>query len=436
MKKTIFKDFLKYTSLNIIGMIGLSCYILADTFFVANALGPNGLAALNFSITVFCLISGAGLMTGIGGATEFSIMKSRNHNKEENSSFYHCVVMGGIFSIVFIFIGIFFSGKLAGFLGADSDTLPMTRTYLTTILCFAPCYILNNILVAFVRNDDNPSLSMTAMMVSSLSNIVLDYVFMYPMNMGMFGAAFATGLSPVISMSVLSLHFIKKKNCFHFKRCTLHIKRAVNILTLGFSAFIGELASSVTMLVFNLVILKLEGNIGVAAYGVVANVAFVAASIYTGISQGVQPLASKSYGGGDSENLKSLLKYAVCSSLVISLVVYVFVFTMAKGITGIFNGEKDMQLMRLSVEGLKIYFLGYFFAGINIVLCSFLSAISKASKSLIIALLRSCILLVPAVLILSNVLRMRGVWMSFVITEAVTLIIAVMVMKKGKDGII
>ena len=100
---------------------------------------------------------------------------------------------------------------MAGVLGADSSTLTMSKTYLTTILCFAPFFIMNNILIAFVRNDNNPNLSMIAMLTGSFSNIVLDYIFMFPLKMGIFGAAFATGLAPIISMGILTLHFTRGK---------------------------------------------------------------------------------------------------------------------------------------------------------------------------------------------------------------------------------
>ena len=212
MERTNMKGtFAKYVSLNIIGMMGLSCYILADTFFVAQGIGVNGLSALNLAIPIYSFLHGTGLMIGMGGATRYSISKSKE-------TFTQSLYYAFFISCLFLIIGILFSNQLATLLGADSDTLQNANIYLRTILNFAPMFLLNNVIICFVRNDDNPQLSMAAMLIGSFSNIILDYIFIFPCKMGMFGAAFATGIAPVISLMILSLHFIKKKNTFYFKK--------------------------------------------------------------------------------------------------------------------------------------------------------------------------------------------------------------------------
>ena len=418
-KNVILKNFLKYVSLNVLGMIGLSCYILADTFFVSNALGANGLAALNFSISIYCIINGAGLMIGMGGATKYAILKAQIKYEEANAIFTHTASIGLGVGIVFTLIGIFFTTSIAKLLGADESTLSMTVSYLTTILCFSPCFILNNVLIAFVRNDGNPKLSMTAMLIGSLSNIILDYVFIFPLGMGMFGAAFATGLAPVISMGVLSLHFIKKHNKFKFTKSKVSIKSIGDILSLGLSAFITEVSSGIVLIVFNLVILRFEGNIGIAAYGIVANFALVVTAIFTGIAQGIQPLASNGYGTKDQKLLKHVLRYAFILSSAIAAIVYVLVFTGSEHIIAAFNSENNRALIPIAINGFKLYFIGFFFAGLNIIACAFLSAIEQPKKAFLISSIRGCIAIVPLVFILSNWLGMNGVWLSFVFTEVI-----------------
>ena len=140
---------------------------------------------------------------------------------------------------------------------------------------------------------------MAGMLIGSLANIILDYVFIFPLQWGMFGAAFATGLAPIISMCILTRHYIKKKNHFHFHKSKLSIKQITYICSLGISSFITEIASGIILIVFNLLILNISGNIGVAAYGIVANLALVATSIFTGIAQGTQPLLSENFGQGN-----------------------------------------------------------------------------------------------------------------------------------------
>ena len=419
------REFTKYVSLNVLGMICLSCYIIADTFFISKALGATGLAALNLSISVFTVLYGCGLMVGIGGATRYAILKNQGEHDKADSIFTHSVFTGSFFAVIFISTGLLFSVPIAKSLGADSTTLPLTEVYIRTILYFAPLFFLNHILIAFVRNDNNPKLAMAGMIAGSFSNIALDYIFLFPLDMGMFGAALATGLAMVLSICVLSLHFLMRKNQFTLCKCKIQIKQIRNLLFLGSSAFVGEMSFAVSLITFNLVILSIAGNIGVAAYGVVANVALIAISIFTGVAQGIQPLISKGYGCRDSFLIKSVMKYAIILVLSLSFVIYGLTFIYSEAIVSIFNNEADVTLASLANNGLRIFFIGFFFMGINIITAAFFSALTDAKIGLIISTLRSCVIIIPMVIVLSMVLQMNGVWLSFVFTEFIVCVISV-----------
>jgi putative MATE family efflux protein len=434
MENNIFGKFVKYVSLNILGMIGLSCYILADTFFVSKALGATGLAALNFSISIYSVIHGTGLMIGIGGATRYSILKSQNEDRKANVVYSSCMKLGILLGAIFAVIGIFGSKYLALLLGADLSTLPLTKTYLTTILCFAPFFIVNNILLAFVRNDNNPKLSMIAVLTGSFSNIILDYIFMFPLGMGMLGAAFATGLAPIIGIGIMSIHFIKGKNNFRLIKNKLRWSSICDISSLGLSAFISEVSSAIVLITFNLVILRLKGNLGVASYGIVANIALVGVSMFTGIAQGIQPLVSKGYGLDNRVVLKKVLKYALITSLSIAALIYFTVFYNADTIIGIFNSEQNLEIALIAKTGLRIYFLGFIFAGINIVIAMYLSATENAKDAFIISIARGCVIIVPLVLLLSSILKMTGIWLAFVLTECAVTIITIIIVCLKRIG--
>ena len=161
---------------------------------------------------------------------------------------------------------------------------------------FGVFFISNDMMLAFVRNDGAPRLAMIGMICGSLTNVVLDYVFIFPLDMGLFGAALATGFSPAVSMCVMSIHVWKKKNGFAFCRVKEVAKSGLLFCKLGISAFVNEFATGVVLTVFNLLILSISGNTGVAAYGVIANIALVGTAVYTGLSQGTQPLVSQYYG--------------------------------------------------------------------------------------------------------------------------------------------
>jgi putative MATE family efflux protein len=434
MGNYVLKDFAKYVCLNILGMLGLSCYILADTFFVAKALGATGIAALNFSISIYSVIHGTGLMIGLGGATRYSILKSQNEDEKANAVFTTCIKLGFLIGASFALIGIVGSKTLAVILGADGTTLPLTKNYLTTILCFATFFITNNIMLAFVRNDHNPNLSMFAMLMGSFSNILLDYIFMFPLGMGMFGAAFATSLAPIISISILLLHFRRGKAQFRYIPYKMNWSGVGDFLSLGLSAFITEVSSAVVLITFNLVILSIKGNLGVASYGIVANIALVGVSVFVGIAQGMQPLVSYGYGLKDYMVLKKVLKYAVITSFAIASVMYLSTYFNVNFIIGIFNSEGNLAIAQIAREGLVIYFIGFFFAGINIILTMYLSASEHAKEAFAISMARGCIIIVPMALMLSRIWGMTGIWLSFVITEGIVMLITIFtVANSGKN---
>ncbi len=419
-KKNGLREFARYTSLNVLGMIGLSCYILADTFFVSRGLGANGLAALNLAIPVYSFIHGSGLMLGMGGATRYSIFKSQRANDQADSMVTHTVCLAGLAACLFFLMGIFLSPSITTLLGADDKTFAMTETYLRVLLLFAPAFIFNDVLICFVRNDGNPQLSMLAMLGGSMANILLDYLFIFPLQMGIFGAVFATGLAPIISMAILSAHWIRKKHRFHPVRTHLQAKAFRSILSLGFASLVTEVSSGIVIIVFNVILMRLEGNIGVAAYGVVANLSLVVIAIYTGIAQGIQPLISRAYGHGNLLGIRQLLRYTMVTIAGLSAAVYLTVFFCADPIAAVFNSEQNPQLQQIAADGLRLYFTGAVFAGFNIGISVLFTSIEKAVPAHLISLLRGLVIIVPMAFVLSAVLGITGVWLAFPATELLT----------------
>ena len=283
-KTQLRNTFWKYVTLNILSMIGMSCFIFVDTLCIANGVGNNGLTALNLVLPVYAAVNGTGLMLGIGAASRYSMARGKGEYEAADRAFSQAVILAVTAGVLFMLAGGIFTGAIGTALGADDSVLRELVPYMRTLMLFSPAFLINNVLVSFVRNDGNPQLSMAAMMSGNMSNIVLDILFVFGFKWGMFGAAFATGLSPVISMCVLSLHFIKKKNHFKYQRSHLKIKEVTGIVLLGGASFVTEVSAGIVILMFNFVILDIGGNTGVAAYGVIANIALIAAAVFTGIA--------------------------------------------------------------------------------------------------------------------------------------------------------
>lgn len=418
-RPSVLKDFFYYVSLNILGQMAYSCYTLADTFFISADLGANGLTALNLAFPMFCFMNGTGLMIGMGGGTGYSILKSRGESEKANHIFTNAVYMVVCFSIILVLLGVFLSDKIVTILGADDTVFTMTNTYLRVMLLFSPAFLTNNLLQCFVRNDGNPSLSMAAMITGSFSNIVLDYIFIFPLHMGIFGAIFATSLAPVISIIVLSSYFIRKKNRFHFMRSAPNVKRILGIISSGVPPFVTEVSSGIVMFLFNFIILHLEGNIGVAAFGVITSISLVVVAMYTGLSQGIQPIISLNHGRKNVSTIKIILKYAMITMLLLSSVTYTIIFFGASQLTFIFNSEKNELLQEFAATGLKLYFLACPFIGFNIVTATYFTSTERPRPAQIISFLRGFFILVPMAFLLSSILKMTGVWCAYPLTECI-----------------
>lgn len=434
-KENTLQEFGKYVSQSVLSQLGVSCYILADTYFISKGVGADGLTALNLAIPVFSVMNGCGFMLGIGSGTKYGIMKGAGNEKRGDVLFTSSLCVVTVLAVIFMLIGLLAADPITVLVGANAEVYDMTRTYLQVILLFSPMFMINNLLGAMIRNDGNTSLAMTAMLSGCLFNIVFDYIFVFPMGLGLFGAVLATAVAPIISILILLQHFMKKKNQFRLIRVRPDVRLVASAAGLGVPSLVTEVSSGLVIAVFNLLILGLAGNVGVAAYGVVANISIVVIAIYNGIAQGVQPLLSREYGRSQEKNVHRFLSWAMMLTVILAMVIYVGIYWNADVIAMIFNSGRDMDLQRIAVEGLKIYFTACPFVGANILLAIYFAATDQAAPAQMISLLRGLIVIIPLAFIMANVAGLTGVWMTFPLTELVVCVVAYGLYKKMKKNL-
>lgn len=208
--------FFTYLIPSVGGMLGISLYVLGDTMIVGRGLGSQGLAALNVSIPIINVFNGLGLLFGIGGSTALSISRGRQEYENINHIFSKSIIMAVFAGLLLSLVRIFFLEDLCYFLGASKATFQMSKDYLGVLMSFSLAFLLNSALTVFVRNDGAPRLAMWAMLTGSIMNVILDYIFIFEFNWGMWGGALATGLSPILGLIILSSHFIRKNNKIKF----------------------------------------------------------------------------------------------------------------------------------------------------------------------------------------------------------------------------
>lgn len=416
------KQLRRYLLPNILAMIGTSCYILADTFFISLSQGPNGITALNLVLPLYGLIFALGSMIGIGSATRYALGKGSNA-PDYHLYFSNSIIWTLLVGAVFVALGVAVPDGVLRLMGADDTILQVGHNYIRIVLCFAPLFMLNFTCTAFVRNDGAPRIAMAATLLSGLFNILFDYLLMFPLGLGMTGAALATGFSPVVSMSICLLHYLSPRNTIRLTPTLPSLRRLLSACQLGVVAFVGEMSSGVTTMVFNFILLHLAGNAAVAAYGIVANIALVGVALFNGISQGLQPLASACHGSGDTQGQSRIYRHSMFIGLCVSAVVVAVVVTFAGTLVAVFNSQHSAQLADYAIPGLRLYFLGFLFAGANIVKSGFYSATGRGRESSILALCRGVVAIVAFAFLLSHLFGITGVWLAFPAAELFTLLL-------------
>lgn len=433
-KHEIRKTFFKYLIPSIGGMLGVSLYVLGDTMIVGRALGSTGLAALNISIPLINVFSGLGLLFGIGGSTAIAISRGRKEYEEVNDIFSKSMIMAFIIGIFLTLIRVFFLDQLVYFLGASDETFQMSRDYLGVLMSFSLMFLLNSSLTVFVRNDGSPRLAMWGMLIGSIINVILDYIFIFKFHWGMAGGALATGISPIIGLIILSFHFIKKRNKMQFMIPKMDLSIIRRIIGNGSSSFIIELSAGIVIFSFNQSLSRITGDIGISAYSIIANLSLIFAAIFAGVGQGIQPIISYNFGANRMKTVYESVKLAIYTSLIFGVSFYAIGFFFPEFLVSIFV-KADKELLDLTVRGIRLYFTGFILMGLNITLTSFIQSKEYAKISLIISLSRGFVLIILVLMILPNLIGIDGVWLSLPIAELLTTILSIFQFKKFRKAL-
>lgn len=430
--KSVNKVYLKYLIPTLLGMLSNSIYCIVDIYFVSAGSGSQGLAAMNICMPVFTILSCVGLLFGVGGATIMSISQGSGDMNTRNKAFSVSVFMMLIVGLMFSVFGVLFRKEFAYLLGSDDQLLPLVLEYLTPVMCSALPFVLMYSLSVLLRADNNPKLAMAALMVGNISNIILDYVFVSVFHMGIFGASVATSIAPVLSLIVASFHFILRKNTVHFKLRSFDPKVIGRILSVGIGSGIMELSAGAIIFMFNSAILNLGGEVYLAAYAVITNIAYVFKGLLNGFAQAAQPLISTNFGSGIIKRCSKSLRVCLIYSSVFCIVCY-GIITVVPGFIVSFFSNGDTNMEAIASKGMIMYFSSLLFTGINTMLMYFFQSIEQGRKSLFLAVCKGFLFVTLGLWILTSFMGVEGVWYAVLFGEVLTFIIALpMVLRSVK----
>lgn len=430
--KSVNKVYLKYLIPTLLGMLSNSIYCIVDIYFVSAGSGSQGLAAMNICMPVFTILSCVGLLFGVGGATIMSISQGSGDMNTRNKAFSVSVFMMLIVGLMFSVFGVLFRKEFAYLLGSDDQLLPLVLEYLTPVMCSALPFVLMYSLSVLLRADNNPKLAMAALMVGNISNIILDYVFVSVFHMGIFGASVATSIAPVLSLIAASFHFILRKNTVHFKLRSFDPKVIGRILSVGIGSGIMELSAGAIIFMFNSAILNLGGEVYLAAYAVITNIAYVFKGLLNGFAQAAQPLISTNFGSGIIKRCSKSLRVCLIYSSVFCIVCY-GIITVVPGFIVSFFSNGDTNMEAIASKGMIMYFSSLLFTGINTMLMYFFQSIEQGRKSLFLAVCKGFLLVTLGLWILTSLMGVEGVWYAVLFGEVLTFVIALpMVLRSVK----
>lgn len=412
--------FAKYAIPQMIGLLFNSVYLIVDGIFIGNRLGRDAMAAAAVAVPFIEILIALAMAVASGAGIIISGRLGRKEASEARHTFGLSAFVLSIISLAIVVLGNIFIHPLATLLGATPEIQSEAVTYLWYIVSFSPFLLFSFLLGGLARNDGKPKLAMFALAFGSISNIVLDYVFMYPLNMGIAGAALATALGPIFSVLILLPHFLMKKGNLYFVKFKVHMRNVKQIFVLGFPSFIMEFTIGIITFVYNFAIIKNGyGELGLAAYLVIGYLMLIILTVFLGMAEGLQPVFSFFSGTGERERSKALLSFAIKVFLGVGAVCYLLILLFARNFIAVF-APGDTQLIDFTHGKSLLYFCGIFLAGYNILMISFWQSTKDTKKALAVSLLRSVV--VPPILItvLPLIFGGEAIWLCFSLSEMIT----------------
>lgn len=428
------KTVAKYVLPTILSQCAFFLFTIVDGIFVGHGVGTDGLGAVNLAMPFVMVVGAAFMLTTIGGVTVTAIRIGRKDFSGANQAFTHSMLATVVAAALFTFVGTLFTTPLAQLLGAEGDYLEMVRAYLFWYSLFTIPSALAAALQGFGRNDGAPVFVMVSTIASTALNIFLDWLFVFPLHMGLAGAAIATGLSQTAGFAIISIHFFAKRGVLRLERVPFDGMLLKKILVRGLPEMLSQLTTPVTLFCMNTVILKYLGNDGINAYSIISYIVSFAFAVFIGVSEGMQPLFGQSYGDKNSDDLKFYFTAGINISFFGSLIVYLLTAVFGRLICQMFGA--DPAATALAVTAIPRYGWAFLFASWNTIISAYLYSTKRTKESVAVNVLRGFVCTPLSVLGLSALTDGEIIWFAIGIAEAAAFVLAVRIMKHSeRNGI-
>lgn len=429
--KPVGRLLMQYALPAIVAMVAASLYNMVDSIFIGQGVGALAIAGLAITFPFMNLSAAFGAAIGVGSCTFISMKLGQRDYAIANKILGNCMMLNIVVGLCFGGICLLFLDPILSFFGASDNTLPYARDYMQIILCgnvFTHLYFGLN---AVLRSASKPRHAMYATIFTVVVNTILDPIFIYGLDLGIRGAAFATVLSQFLALSWQWRLFSNKNELLHFDYSLFRLDKPIvkNIIGIGISPFAMNACSCIVVIFVNTCLMKHGGDLAVGAYGIANRIGFVFVIVAMGVNQGMQPIAGYNYGAQNYDRLRKVVKLAISCATVVCTVGFLVAMFAAHPCARLFT--KDESLINLASTAIRMMMMMFPIVGFQIVVTSFFQSIGKAKVSMFLSLSRQLLFLVPALAIFSEIWGLWGIWSAMPFSDALATVVAAVMIKKS-----
>ncbi len=423
------KNILKFTVPSVMTMMFLSFYVMVDGVFVSRFVSTDALSALNIVYPVISVIMAVGIMFSAGGSAICAIKLGQGATQEAKEDFTAIAVVSFVIGVLLSLGYYLFHEPLIYALGSDEALFALCREYLIYNTYFLPFFISQVVFQFFLITAGHPNRALILTLIGGITNIILDYVFIVPLEMGLAGAAVATGLGSLFaSIYGFFCFWPKKAASIAFTRLHIVPRTMLAACGNGSSEMVSNIAGAITLFFFNITMMRLAGSDGVAAITIILYAQFLLGALYLGYSGGIAPLFGFNYGQKNKEKIRGLFRFSLRFILISAGLVFAFSLVFSDLIVSIF-APAGSAVHPMGVRGLRIFSISFLFSGINIFASSLFTAFSNGKISALISFLRTFAFLLTSILLLPLWLGADGVFLAVPIAEGLTILVSVVLLR-------
>ena len=424
------RKLIKYVVPTMLGSISFFLFTIVDGIFVGRGVGRNALGAVNLVMPFVMVVNALFQLTTIGGVAIIAVRLGRGDVQGANHAFMHAVAGTVVISALLMLSGTCLTGPLCRLMGASDTFYRLTTEYLFWYSVFIIPSGLSTALQGFCRNDGSPVLVSAATIIGTAVNIVGDYLLIFPLKMGVAGAAIATGVSQLVTFLIILSHFIRKQGVLRF--CRFRVEGALlnKIAVRGLPACIAQFANPMTTLWINKMLAQQLGDIAVNAYSIISYVATFSMGVFFGVSDGLQPLYGQSYGAKDARSLRYYFRAGSIINLAGSLIINGALFLVGGAVCALFGA--DAATLAYTVRVMPLYSWGFVVVGLTTNISSYMYSTKRSREADVISILRSFVFNTIIILLLPRILGGDVIWHTFGIAETVVLLISVFLLKRSE----